>query len=150
MTTPTWIPVAAPVIGEREVEYVTDAVKSGWVSSIGPYLDRFERGFAEYCGSRHGIALSNGTVALHLALRTLGIGPGDEVLVPDLTFAATAHAVLEAGATPVFVDVDETTWCIDPEAAARAPDVPDARDNPGPPLRASGGHAEVAGAGSRP
>lgn len=120
MTTPTWIPVAAPIIGEREVEYVTDAVKSGWVSSIGPYLDRFERGFAEYCGSRHGIALSNGTVALHLALRTLGIGPGDEVLVPDLTFAATAHAVLEAGATPVFVDVDESTWCIDPEAAARA------------------------------
>ena len=115
-----WIPVAAPVIGEREAECVTDAVRSGWVSSIGPYLDRFEQAFALYCGSRHAIAVSNGTVALHLALRALGIGAGDEVVMPDLTFAATAHAVLEAGATPVFADVDPRTWCIDPKAVARA------------------------------
>jgi perosamine synthetase len=115
-----WIPVAAPLIGEREAELVTDAVRSGWVSSIGPYLDRFERGFAEFCGSRHAVAVSNGTVALHLALRALGIGAGDEVIVPDLTFAATAHAVLEAGAAPVFADVDPETWCLDPASVARA------------------------------
>jgi perosamine synthetase len=115
-----WLPVAAPVIGERETELVTDAVRSGWVSSIGPYLDRFEQAFARFCGSQHAIAVMNGTVALHLSLRALGIGPGDEVVVPDLTFAATAHAVLEAGATPVFADVDAETWCIDPAAVERA------------------------------
>jgi perosamine synthetase len=114
------IPVAAPIIGEREIRYVTDAVTSGWVSSIGPYLARFELEFAKFCGVRHAIAVSNGTVALHLALRALGVGAGDEVIIPDLTFAATAHAVLEAGATPVFVDVDPETWCIDPRAVERA------------------------------
>ncbi|GMV18733.1 MAG: perosamine synthetase [Polyangiaceae bacterium] len=119
-TPPRWIPVAGPVIGEREVECVTDAVRSGWVSSIGPYLDRFERGFAEFCGVAHAVAVSNGTVALQLALRALGIGPGDEVLIPDLTFAATAHAVLDVGAVPVLVDVDPVTWCMDPRAVERA------------------------------
>ena len=120
MTEKKWVPVASPVIGAREIELVTDAVRSGWVSSMGPYLDRFERGFADFCGSRHGIAVMNGTVALHLSLRALGIGPGDEVVVPDLTFAATAHTVLEAGATPVFADVDAETWCLDPAAVERA------------------------------
>lgn len=119
-TPPRWIPVAAPVIGEREIECVTDAVRSGWVSSIGPYLDRFERGFAEFCGVAQAVAVSNGTVALQLALRALGIGPGDEVLIPDLTFAATAHAVLDVGAVPVLVDVDPVTWCMDPRAVERA------------------------------
>lgn len=117
---PRWIPVAAPVIGEREIEYVTDAVRSGWVSSIGPYLDRFERGFAELCGVKHAVAVSNGTVALQLALRALGVGPGDEVVIPDLTFAATAHAVLDVGAVPVLVDVEPDTWCMDPQAVGRA------------------------------
>jgi perosamine synthetase len=115
-----FIPVAAPVIGEREVAYVTDAVRSGWVSSIGPYIDRFEASFASYLGVRHAIAVCNGTVALHLALHALGIGPGDEVIVPDLTFVATAHTVLQVGATPVFVDVEPDTWCIDPRALERA------------------------------
>lgn len=115
-----FIPVAAPVIGAREIECVTEAVRSGWVSSIGPYLDEFERRFATFCGTKHAIALCNGTVALHLALHTLGVGPGDEVIVPDLTFAATAHAVLQTGATPVFADVDPTTWCVDPRAVERA------------------------------
>lgn len=119
-TSPRWIPVAAPVIGEREIEYVTDAVRSGWVSSIGPYLDRFERGFAEFCGVAHAVAVSNGTVALQLALRALGVGPGDEVVIPDLTFAATAHAVLDVGAVPVLADVDPASWCIDPRAVERA------------------------------
>jgi perosamine synthetase len=116
----TFIPVAAPVIGERELAYVTDAVRSGWVSSLGPYIERFERAFADYVGVSHAVAVSNGTVGLHLALHALGIGSGDEVLVPDLTFVATAHAVLQTGATPVFVDVEPDTWCIDPLAAKRA------------------------------
>lgn len=119
-TPPRWIPVAAPIIGERELAYVTDAIRSGWVSSIGPYLERFEAGFAEFCGVRHAVAVANGTVALQLALRALRVGPGAEVIVPDLTFAATAHAVLDAGAVPVFVDVDQHTWCLDPDAVGRA------------------------------
>jgi len=115
-----FIPVAAPMIGERELAYVTDAVRSGWVSSLGPYIERFEQAFARYVGVSHAIAVCNGTVGLHLALHALGIGPGDEVLVPDLTFVATAHAVLYVGATPVFVDVEPDTWCMDPVAAERA------------------------------
>jgi perosamine synthetase len=114
------IPVAAPVIGEREIAYVTDAVRSGWVSSLGPYVERFESAFATFVGCRHAVAVSNGTVGLHLALHALGVGPGDEVVVPDLTFVATAHAVLQTGAEPVFVDVLPDTWCLDPEAVERA------------------------------
>ena len=116
----SFIPVAAPVIGEREIAYVTDAVRSGWVSSIGAYIGRFEQAFAQYLGVSHAISVSNGTVGLYLALHSLGIGPGDEVLVPDLTFVATVHAVLQVGATPVFVDVEPDTWCIDPLAAEQA------------------------------
>jgi perosamine synthetase len=115
-----FIPVAAPVIGEFEIECVTDAIRSGWVSSIGPYIDKFETGFAKYIGVRHAIAVANGTTALHLALHALGIGPGDEVIIPDLTFAATAHAVIQTGATPVLVDVEVDTWCMDPRAVERA------------------------------
>jgi perosamine synthetase len=114
------IPVAAPIIGEREIAYVTDAVRSGWVSSIGPYIDHFEEAFARYIGVRHAIAVSNGTVALHLALHALGVGPGDEVIVPDLTFAATVHTVLQTGAVPVLCDVSPETWCLDPRAVERA------------------------------
>lgn len=117
---PSFIPVAAPVIGEREIAYVDDAVRSGWVSSIGPYIDRFEAGFAKWVGVKHAVAVANGTVALHLALHALGLGPGDEVIVPDLTFAATAHAVLQTGATPVLVDVEADTFCVDPVAVERA------------------------------
>jgi perosamine synthetase len=117
---PVFIPVAAPVIGEREIAYVGDAVRSGWVSSIGPYIDRFEAGFASWVGVKHAVAVANGTVALHLALHALGLGPGDEVIVPDLTFAATAHTVMQTGATPVLVDVEQDTFCLDPAAVARA------------------------------
>lgn len=115
-----FIPVSAPVVGEREIAYVTDAVRSGWVSSIGPYIDRFESAFARYVGVRHAIAVSNGTVALHVTLHALGIGRGDEVIIPDLTFAATAHAVLQTGAVPVLADVEPASWCIDPAAVRRA------------------------------
>lgn len=114
-TVPPFIPVAEPELGELEERYVLDALRSGWVSSIGEYIDRFEREFAEFCGVAHCVAVSNGTVALQLALAARGIGPGDEVIVPDLSFVATAAAVVHSGATPVLVDVDEATMCIDPE-----------------------------------
>jgi perosamine synthetase len=104
--------IARPDMSHREFRAMFDAFLSSWISSKGPYVERFEEGFARFCGARHGIAVSNGTVALHLALVALGIGPGDEVIVPDLTFAATINAVLYCGATPVIVDVDERTWCL--------------------------------------
>lgn len=109
------IPVAEPDLGPLEERYVLEAVRSGWVSSIGAFIDRFEKNFAEVCGVKHCVALANGTVALHLALISLEIGAGDEVIVPDLTFVATAASVVHAGATPVLVDVDPVTGCIDPE-----------------------------------
>ena len=114
------IPISKPNISELEVQLVTQAVSSGWVSSMGEYLERFEKGVAEYCGVKHCISTSNGTVAIHLALVVLGIGAGDEVIIPDLTFAATANAVILAGAKPVLVDVRRSDWCLDPEAVRRA------------------------------
>jgi len=109
----TTIPVASPAIGERELRYVTDAVLSGWISSQGKYITKFEERFADFCGTRYGVAVSNGTVALHLALTALGIGAGDEVIVPALTFVATAAAVRYCQAKPVFVDVELLTWNMD-------------------------------------
>lgn len=113
-------PVSQPSIGDLEIAYVEDAVRSGWISSLGPYVDRFEAEFAAFCGTSHAVSVSNGTVAIHLALVALGIGPGDEVIVPDLSFIATANAVLMAGATPVFADIDAETLCVDAASAARA------------------------------
>ena len=109
-----FIPVAEPILGARELELVVDCVKSGWISSLGKYIPMFEQQFSAFCETRYGVATSNGTTALHLALVALGIGPGDEVLVPDLTFIATANCVSYTGATPVFVDVDPLTWTMDP------------------------------------
>lgn len=109
-----FFPVYEPTITQKEIEYVIDAIKSGWVSSIGPYVERFEQKFAEFVGTKYAISVSNGTVALHLALVTLGIKDGDEVLVPDLTFVATANAVTYCRAKPIFVDVTQNNWCIDP------------------------------------
>jgi perosamine synthetase len=114
------IPLAEPDLRGNELAYVIDCVQSGWISSIGPYVNRFEAGLAQLVGAGRALTTSNGTVALHLALAALRIGPGDEVLVPDLTFAATANAVLYCGATPVLVDVREEDWGIDPELAAQA------------------------------
>ena len=119
-STDRFIPVAAPLLGAREEQYVLEALRSGWVSSAGPFLQRFEQEFARYLGVEHAVSVSNGTVALHLLLHALGIGPGDEVIVPDLTFVATAHAALQAGATPVLADVEPDTWCLSPAAVARA------------------------------
>ena len=105
--------LSPPVVGEREVELVTAALRSGWVAPIGPDLEAFEAELAGAAGTRCAVGLSSGTAALHLALHVLGVGPGDDVLVPTLTFVACANAVLYTGATPVFVDADATSWCID-------------------------------------
>lgn len=111
-----FIPISEPSITEKDIEYVLNAVKSGWVSSVGEYITRFEQKFARYVGTKYALTTSNGTVALHLALVSLGIKEGDEVIVPDLTFIATANAVAYTGAKPVFADVDPETWCIDPDS----------------------------------
>ncbi|MER8548321.1 DegT/DnrJ/EryC1/StrS family aminotransferase [Mesorhizobium sp. M1169] len=118
MSEKKFFPVSRPSLRGNELKYVTDAVKSGWISSLGAYVTRLETEFANYCGVRHAVSVSNGTVALHLALISAGVGPGDEVIVPDLSFIATANAVLMAGAKPVFCDVDPITLCMDPESAA--------------------------------
>ena len=109
------IPVARPDLDGNEEAYVVDAIRTSWISSTGPYIERFEKDFASKCGSQTAISVSNGTVALHLALLTLDVGPGDEVIVPSLSYIATANAVRYVGAEPVFVDVDPLTWCIDPQ-----------------------------------
>jgi len=103
-----------PDLSGREEEYVVDAIRSSWISSSGKYLQRFETDFASACNTDAALGVSNGTVALHLALLALDVRPGDEVLVPSLTYIATANAVRYVGAEPVFVDVDPATWCIDP------------------------------------
>lgn len=110
----SFIPISKPLIGAREKELVLEALDSGWVSSIGKYIDAFETNFARYCGTRFALTTSNGTTGLHLALASLGVGPGDEVIVPDLTFVATANAVAYTGATPVLADIDPDTLCLDP------------------------------------
>jgi len=109
----SFIPVCEPALLGNELKYVTDAVQTGWISSAGKYVTDFERQFADYCGCKFGVAVCNGTVALHLALVALGLGKGDEVIVPDFTMIATAFAVCYTGATPVFVDADPKTWNID-------------------------------------
>ncbi len=108
------IPVASPDLSGNEINYVLDAIESGWVSSNGSYIDKFETAFAEYLGVRHALTCCNGTAAVHLSLLALGIGPGDEVIVPTFTFVATANAVVYTGATPVFIDCDPLTWNLDP------------------------------------
>ncbi len=112
------IPVAAPVLAGREKEYVADCMESGWISSAGKYVELFEAEFAKFCGVRHAISCCNGTAALHLSLAALGVGPGDEVIVPTLTFVATANAVTYCGARPVFVDSEPETWNLDPAQVA--------------------------------
>jgi perosamine synthetase len=115
-----FIPISRPSVTEKEVEYVTEAVRSTWISSLGKYIDRFESEFAQFCGVKYAVAVMNGTVAIQLALDACGIQPGDEVIVPDLSFIATANAVLYIGAVPVFVDVDPVTFCLDPEKTEAA------------------------------
>ncbi|MEM7030706.1 MAG: DegT/DnrJ/EryC1/StrS family aminotransferase [Chloroflexota bacterium] len=114
------IPVAEPRLGEKELAYVTDCITTGWVSSKGKYVGQFEQAFADFCGTQHGVATFNGTIALHLVLAALNIGADDEVIIPSLTFVSTANAVAYTGAKPVFVDSERETWNIDPVAIEAA------------------------------
>ena len=113
------IPMSCPSIGPKEMEYVADCMASGWVSSVGMYVERFERAFADVAGTKYAISCSNGTAALHLALLASGLRTGDEVLVPTLTFVAVANSVVYCGAKPVLVDVDREIWSIDPSLLER-------------------------------
>jgi perosamine synthetase len=106
------IPVAGPWITEKEVAYVADAVQRAWYQDSNTYIDRFERAFADYIGVRHAISLPSCTSGIHLALAGLGVGPGDEVIVPDITWIATAAPIRYVGATAVFADIDAETWCV--------------------------------------
>ncbi len=106
--------VSAPDLSSLEEQYVLEAVKSSWISSAGEFVDKFETAFAKFAGARYALGVSNGTVALHLAMLGLDIRPGDEVIVPSLTYVAVANAVRYVGAEPVFVDIDPETWCMDP------------------------------------
>lgn len=109
------IPVCSPSLLGNERKYVLDALDTNWISSSGKYISLFEDAFANYCGVKHGITTTNGTTALHLALESLGIEKGDEVIIPNFTMIASAFAVCYTGAKPVFVDADKDTWNIDPK-----------------------------------
>lgn len=108
------ISIANPVFNGNEKKYLNECIDTGWISANGRFVKLFEDSFAEYCGVKHAIATSNGTVALHLIMLALGLKPGDEVIIPTLTYIATANAVRYCGATPVFVDSEAKTWNIDP------------------------------------
>jgi len=110
------LPVAGPWITDKEVAYAADAARHGWYETAGEYPARFEQAFAAYVGSRHAVSLPHCTAAIHLSLAALGIGPGDEVVVPDATWIASAAPITYVGATPIFADVDAETWCLDPAA----------------------------------
>ncbi len=114
-----FIPVYKPWLTALERDYVMECIDSTWISSKGPYIERFEKEFAAHVGARHAVAVCNGTVAVHLTLLSLGIGPGDEVIVPTLTFIASINPIHYCGATPVFVDSDPVTWQMDPQDVAR-------------------------------
>lgn len=109
------IPVYRPDLGGNEWSYVAECMRTTWISSIGSFIDRFERSFADHLGARDAISVSNGTVALHLALHCLDIGPGDEVIVPTFTYIASVNTIAQTGATPVFVDCRASDWLIDPD-----------------------------------
>ena len=124
------IPLHEPLFLGREKEYLCECVDTGWVSSVGKFVDRFEADLAAFTGARRAVALVNGTCALHLALRLAGVRPGEEVLVPALTFVATANAVAHANAVPHFIDSESSTLGMDPdELAERLAAVAEMRDN---------------------
>ncbi|VBB08531.1 degt/dnrj/eryc1/strs aminotransferase [Lucifera butyrica] len=110
------LPIAQPKLNGNEMMYVMDCLETNWISSKGKYIELFEKQFAQYMNVAHAVTTSNGTTALHLSLLAFGVAPGDEVIVPTLTFVATANAVRYCGATPVFADAEGETWNIDPQA----------------------------------
>lgn len=115
-----FIPISKPSITKKEVDYVSKAVSSGWVSSLGKYIEKFENQFAKYCKVKRAVSVSSGTTGLHLAMEAIGVGPGDEVIIPDLTFIATANAATYTGAKVVTVDIEKDTLCICPNAIKKA------------------------------
>jgi perosamine synthetase len=113
------IPVSGPSITDKEVAYVAEAARSAWYENANVFHERFERAFAAYVGTRFAMALPSCTSAIHLSLLSLGVGPGDEVVVPDVTWIATAAPISYVGATPVFADIDPRTWCLTAPALER-------------------------------
>ncbi|HEX9792729.1 MAG TPA: DegT/DnrJ/EryC1/StrS family aminotransferase [Planctomycetota bacterium] len=107
------LPVAGPWVTDKEAEYVAEAARTGWYEGAGRFERRFEEAFAAYLGVRHAVSLPHATAGLHLALAALEVGPGDEVVVPEITWIATSAPISYLGATPVFADVDPETWCLD-------------------------------------
>ncbi|TPJ33174.1 DegT/DnrJ/EryC1/StrS aminotransferase family protein [Mesorhizobium sp. B2-6-5] len=114
------IPVYEPHLAGKVSAYVNECLTTGWISSRGPFISRFENAFAEYVGAQQATSVANGTVALHLALDVLGIGTGDEVIVPSFTYIASVNTVLQTGATPIYVDSLEDTLQMDPRAVRNA------------------------------
>ncbi len=108
------IPVSDPLLNGNEIKYLTDCIKTGWISSLGGYVEKFEKGFSKFCKVKYAVSVSSGTSALHLALASLGIGRGDEVIMPSFTMVSTANAVVYQGAKLVLVDSEIKTFCIDP------------------------------------
>ena len=115
----TFLPFALPSIGEEEIAEVVDTLRSGWLTT-GPKAKQFERDFATFVGVPHALAVNSATSGLHLALEALGIGPGDRVVTTPYTFTATAEVIRYLGADPLFVDIDPTTFNIDPDLVADA------------------------------
>jgi dTDP-4-amino-4,6-dideoxygalactose transaminase len=116
------IPLCEPALNGNERRYIDECLTTNFVSSVGPFVERFEREFAAYTGSPHAVACVNGTAAIHLALWVLGVGPGDTVLVSDFTFIATANPVRYLGAEPIFIDSEARSWNLDPVRVAEALD----------------------------
>lgn len=114
MEKPKFIPVCEPTLIGNELKYVIDCVKTNWISSGGKYINEFEKKFAGYCNRKYGVTSCNGSAALHMALEAIGLGPGDEVIVPDFTMFASVSSIMFTGAKPVFVDVEKETWCMNP------------------------------------
>jgi perosamine synthetase len=113
------VPVAGPWITEKEISYVTDAVTNAWYAGANSYNERFEAAFARHAGVKHALALPSCTSAIHLSLLACGVGPGDEVIVPDVTWIASAAPISYVGATPVFADIEERGWCLSPASFER-------------------------------
>lgn len=116
----TPIPVAGPWVTEREIEYVAEAARTAWFKDHYAFNARFEKAFADYVGVKHAVSLPHCTAAIHLSLAAGGIGPGDEVIVPDVTWIASVAPVVYVGATPIFADIRRDTWCIDPASVEAA------------------------------
>ena len=107
------IPVSEPLIGAKEIEYVNECLRTGWISSAGRFIEEFEQKWADYCGMKYGIAMSNGTTALQAAVGCIELQPGDKVIMPTFTIISCAQAIIYNGGVPVLVDCDPRTWCMD-------------------------------------